>query len=80
MSFSQYLSPYVLLSVISLSSTTFFCIRFKFIAAVTVLAGGMMLLGFVSEAGGESLSASKQKESMSNLSTKQEEVMMKIYI
>lgn len=32
-----------------------------------------MLLGFVSEAGGESLSASKQKDSMSNLSTKQEE-------
>ena len=80
MSFSQYLSPYVLLSVISLSSTTFFYIRFKFIAAVTVLAGGMMLLGFVSEAGGESLSASKQLESISNPSTTQEEVMMNIYI
>ena len=39
-----------------------------------------MLLGFVSQAGGESLHNSKQKESQSGLSTDQTEVIKRIDI
>ena len=39
-----------------------------------------MLLGFVSEAGGESLSSQKNKDSISGLSTDQEEVIKRIDI
>ena len=41
---------------------------------MAILAGSCMLLGFVSEAGGNSLSNAKTKESIDNLSTEQEEV------
>jgi hypothetical protein len=47
--------------------------RFKFVASMAVLAGSCMLLGFVSQTGGQSLYNSRTKDSMNNLSTKQEE-------